>query len=97
MLLRLISASPGKPLQLVIARNGYSEAVVVTPESAMEGDKKIGRIGISVQPVEIPEDRIVNVNYGLLESLIPWYRDDLDDVCADTAYAGQDGDPGSVQ
>ena len=66
---RLISASPGKPLQLVITRNGYSEAVVVTPESAMEGDKKIGRIGISVQPVEIPEDRIVNVNYGLLESL----------------------------
>ncbi len=35
----------------------------------MDGDREIGRIGISVQPVEVPADRIVTVNYGLMESL----------------------------
>lgn len=65
---KLISASPGKPLKLVISRSGYSESVNLTPEVAMEGGQEIGRIGISVKPVEIPEDRIVNVNYGPVES-----------------------------
>lgn len=66
---RLISASPGRQLKLNISRNGYSESVFVTPETAMDGDREVGRIGISVQPVDIPEDRIVMVNYGLMESL----------------------------
>ena len=65
---KLISASPGKPLKLVISRSGYSESVNLTPEVAMEGGQEIGRIGISVKPVEVPEDRIVNVNYGPVES-----------------------------
>jgi regulator of sigma E protease len=66
---KLIAASPGKPLQLVFTRKGYSESVSITPEVALEGEQQIGRIGISVQAIEIPEDRIVNVNYGLMESL----------------------------
>ena len=66
---RLISASPGKPLQLFYLRNGYKQLATVTPEVALEDDKEIGRIGISVKPVEVPEERIVKVNYGLVESL----------------------------
>jgi regulator of sigma E protease len=66
---RLISVSPGRQLKLDISRNGYSESVFVTPETAMDGNREIGRIGISVQPVEVPADRIVMVNYGLMESL----------------------------
>ena len=66
---RLISASPGKSLQLSFSRNGLSESISITPEVAKEGEQEIGRIGISVQPVEVPEDRLVNVNYGLMESL----------------------------
>ncbi|MEA1888213.1 MAG: RIP metalloprotease RseP [Pseudomonadota bacterium] len=66
---RLISASPGRQLKLDISRNGYSESFYVTPERATDGDREIGRIGISVQPVDIPEDRIVTVDYGLMESL----------------------------
>jgi regulator of sigma E protease len=66
---RLISASPGKSLQLSFTRNGLSESISITPEVAKEGEKEIGRIGISVQPVEVPEDRLVSVDYGLLESL----------------------------
>ncbi|HEC27375.1 MAG TPA: RIP metalloprotease RseP [Gammaproteobacteria bacterium] len=66
---RLISASPGRQLKLDISRNGNPESVFVTPEKAMDGDREVGRIGISVQPVAIPEDRKVMVSYGLLESL----------------------------
>jgi len=66
---RLISASPGKSLQLSFSRNGLFESISITPEVAKEGEQEIGRIGISVQPVEVPEDRLVNVNYGLMESL----------------------------
>jgi regulator of sigma E protease len=66
---RLISASPGKSLQLSFTRNGVSESISITPEVAKVGEQEIGRIGISVQPVEVPADRLVNVNYGLMESL----------------------------
>ena len=66
---RLISASPGKPLQLAISRQGYSQTVSVTPDMAMDGNKEIGRIGISVKPVDVPEDRIVDIRYGPVESL----------------------------
>lgn len=66
---QLISDNPGKPLQIVVSRNGFFESISVIPEVAIDGDKEIGRIGISVKPIEIPEDRIVNTNYGLMESL----------------------------
>jgi len=66
---RLISASPGKPLQLAISRQGYSQTVSVTHDMAMDGNKEIGRIGISVKPVDVPEDRIVDIRYGPVESL----------------------------
>lgn len=66
---RIISASPGQQLTLDVLRNGYTESVIVVPDTVVDAGKKIGRIGISVQPVEIPEDRIVTVNYGLAESL----------------------------
>jgi len=66
---RLISVSPGRPLKLDVSRNGSPESFIVTPEAVMDGDREVGRIGISVQPVDIPEDRIVTVNYGLMESI----------------------------
>ncbi|NOY15658.1 MAG: RIP metalloprotease RseP [Gammaproteobacteria bacterium] len=66
---RLVSASPGRQLKLDITRNGYPESIFVTPEAVMDGDRELGRIGISVQPVSLPEDRRVMVNYGLMESL----------------------------
>jgi regulator of sigma E protease len=65
----LISTSPGKPLQIVVSRNSLFETISVIPEVVIDGDKEIGRIGISVKPIEIPEDRIVDINYGLLESI----------------------------
>ena len=66
---RLISASPGKSVALSYSRNGLTESIAITPDAAMEGEQKIGRIGISVQAIEVPKDRLVNVNYGLMESL----------------------------
>jgi regulator of sigma E protease len=66
---RQISASPGKSVTLSYSRNGISESINITPDVAMEGEQEIGRIGISVQAIEVPEDRLVNVNYGLMESL----------------------------
>ncbi len=66
---RLISASPGQKLRLEVSRNGYVETLFITPEKVMDGDREIGRIGISVRSVEIPEERIVTVDYGLMESL----------------------------
>ena len=66
---RLISAAPSRQLKLDVSRNGLIESIFVTPEIALDGTREIGRIGISVQPVEVPADRIVTVNYGLMESL----------------------------
>jgi regulator of sigma E protease len=67
--IRLISAAPGRQLKLDVSRNGFTESVFVTPEIVLDGTREIGRIGISVQPIDVPADRIVTVNYGLMESL----------------------------
>jgi len=65
---RIISANPGRQLRLEVLRKGSTESVTVTPDAVEDGGKEIGRIGISVQPVDVPEDRLVTVNYGLFES-----------------------------
>jgi regulator of sigma E protease len=66
---QLISASPGKSLLLSFSRNGVTDSISITPEVATVGEQKIGRIGISVQAIEVPEDRLVYVNYGPMESI----------------------------
>jgi regulator of sigma E protease len=58
---RLISASPGKSLQLSFTRNGVSESIAITPEVAKDGEQEVGRIGISVQPVEVPGSLFIEV------------------------------------
>ena len=65
---KLISASPGEPVSLVVERNGLQEELVMTPDAADINGQTIGRIGISVQPVEFPEDKLVQVDYSLPES-----------------------------
>nr|7W70_A Chain A, Zinc metalloprotease [Kangiella koreensis DSM 16069]7W70_B Chain B, Zinc metalloprotease [Kangiella koreensis DSM 16069] len=41
-----IENNPGKPLELIVARDGYQQPLVVTPE-ANERDRTIGYLGIS--------------------------------------------------
>ncbi|ACV27315.1 RIP metalloprotease RseP [Kangiella koreensis] len=57
-----IENNPGKPLELIVARDGYQQPLVVTPE-ANERDRTIGYLGIS------PAFQGYNViNYGFFES-----------------------------
>ena len=66
---KLVSARPGEPTSIEVLRDGRYEMLQMTPDAVEISGRTIGRIGISVQPVDFPEDRLVQVSYGPLESL----------------------------
>jgi len=66
----MISERAGHQVELVVENNGSERVLVVTPEAVESGDREVGRIGISVQAVEFPPERIVSVRYGPLESTL---------------------------
>jgi len=57
-----VQVHPGQPMSVLVERNGLVVALTLTPESAIENEKIIGKIGVGVQ---VPE--------GLLDSLMVDY------------------------
>ena len=68
---KTVRAEPGTPLLIEVRRDGVSlPAIAVTPESVNEGGRKIGRIGAAPRvDRSVLEEMIVEVRYGVLESL----------------------------
>ena len=70
-LVSAIRASPGKPIELEIDREGRAVPTLrLVPDSADEGGKVVGKVGIGprVDPAQV-ERLMVDVRYGPLESL----------------------------
>jgi regulator of sigma E protease len=69
-LVLLIRARPGKPISLLVERDGSSNALEVTPDSVTAGDARIGRIGAApLIPPSHTEKMLIRVQHGPLESL----------------------------
>lgn len=69
-LVERVKASPGKPLEIKVRRNGEQLYFRVTPDSVAQGDKQIGRIGVTPKIDRAQFDAVrVNVRYGVFESV----------------------------
>ncbi|HYN11072.1 MAG TPA: RIP metalloprotease RseP [Burkholderiales bacterium] len=69
-LVATVRANPGKPLRLVVERDGATRSVEVVPDEVSSGDARIGRIGAAPQvPPSHAEKMLVRVQHGPLESL----------------------------
>jgi regulator of sigma E protease len=69
-LVAAIRARPGKPLALLVERNGSTSAMEVVPDSVASGDTRIGRIGAApFIPPSHAEKMLVRVQYGFFGSL----------------------------
>ena len=71
-MVKTVRSQPGVPLVFEIRRNGMLQpAIPITPEVVLENGQKIGRIGAAprVDPSALA-GMIVEVRYGLLESLV---------------------------
>lgn len=70
-LVAAIRASPGKPLELEIDRDGRAVPTLrLVPDSAEEGGQVVGKVGIGPQVDRAQVERLmVDVRYGPLESL----------------------------
>lgn len=66
----LISRNPGKPVSVVVERDGVRRTLEVVPDSVAQGDRVIGRINIRPQLTEIPPDMRVKVRYGFGAALV---------------------------
>ena len=66
----LVSAAPGRALQLQVSRAGAAHRLTVTPEPKQEAGKTLGRIGAAPKMDEAVLKRLITeVHYGALESV----------------------------
>jgi regulator of sigma E protease len=69
-LVNAVRAQPGKPLALVVEREGRARTVEVVPEAVAAGETRIGRIGAAPHiPASHAEAMLVRVQHGPIESL----------------------------
>jgi len=65
----VVSASPGRPLPILVQRNGTHVMLDVTPAAVEQDGRTIGRIQIRPQMVELPPDMRVRMRLGPLVAL----------------------------
>lgn len=69
-LVKAIRAHPGTVLQLAVEREGARLRIDVLPDSIVENEARVGRIGAAPRIPEADSERIVvRVRYGLLDSV----------------------------
>ena len=69
-LVSAVRAAPGKPLALVVEREGGTRTVEVVPDAVTAGEARIGRIGAAPHiPASHAEAMLVRVQHGPIESL----------------------------
>ena len=66
-----VAANPGRTLAIVVDRHGRQVELQATPDSAGEGDARIGRLGVEAGPQlrQEYERMTTTVRYGVLESI----------------------------
>jgi regulator of sigma E protease len=71
VLVNAVRARPGKPLGLLVERDGTTREVEVIPAEVMAGEARIGRIGAAPYiPAVHAEAMLIRVHYGPLDSLV---------------------------
>lgn len=68
-LVEAVQPLAGKETTVVLERDGERREVELRPEAVETGEGTIGRIGISPQPVSLPEEYRVHLSYGPVESV----------------------------
>ncbi|EAT12164.1 sigma E protease regulator RseP [Bermanella marisrubri] len=69
-LVEIIKSNPNQPVDLIIARDGNEQPLMLIPGSKQLSDEQqIGFAGIAVKQPELPQDFIVRNTYGLIESI----------------------------
>ena len=64
-----IAGSPERRLTLTIERNGALRVIELTPQAVERNGQRIGRIGVSVRPPELPPEMRVTLRYNPLIAL----------------------------
>ncbi|HEU4709748.1 MAG TPA: RIP metalloprotease RseP, partial [Methylophilaceae bacterium] len=70
-LVNIVRDNPGRALALQVQRDGRQLSLTVTPDTAKEGDKKVGRIGAAYHMSQKELDRLlVTVKYDPFSALV---------------------------
>ncbi|WP_159565839.1 sigma E protease regulator RseP [Budvicia diplopodorum] len=74
---RLITNSPGKPIELIIERNGVSHSLLMTPDvKVLDDGTQRGFAGISPKVIPLSDEYKVNRQYGVFQA-IPQATDEI--------------------
>jgi len=69
----VIRSHPGKPLDLLVKRDGLDIELVITPDAVTDNGKTFGQIGAMVSPevLEYPPEYVRQVSYSLVGAIVP--------------------------
>lgn len=74
-LVDLIQSSAGKTLDFTVERGAQRVSILVTPGERFDEERgSVGYIGAGVQPIEWPEEYLVNLQQGPIEALISGFE-----------------------
>jgi regulator of sigma E protease len=65
-----VRARPGRPIAVVVVRDGQSLSLEMTPRSVVEGEQVYGQVGMAARGVEWPEEYRREVRFGPLQALV---------------------------
>jgi len=65
-----VRARPGRPMSVVVERDGQPFSLEMTPRSMVEGEQVYGQVGMAAAGVEWPEEYRREVRFGPLQSLV---------------------------
>jgi len=88
-LIKLVSARAGQKSVFQIVRSGTTLELPVTVSEAVDGGQKVGRIGISHQASQIPENMKVMQKYGVFGAVKPAIIKTWDACMLDFKVIGQ--------
>jgi len=61
---------PGESLQVSLEREGQELSIILIPELLEESGQRFGRVGVGVQPYEIPENMIRSYSYSIAGAFV---------------------------
>lgn len=68
-LTKLVQPAAGKPLDIVLERDGAEFSISVTPEAVPVGDKQLGRLGVQRPAIPYLDEQIVTISKSPLAAL----------------------------
>ncbi|MBE9516025.1 MAG: RIP metalloprotease RseP [Proteobacteria bacterium] len=69
-LVKTVASNAGKEISIVVINNNVKRKLLITPDEVKTDKRNYGRINIRVDVPEFPKDKLVDIEYTVLQSIV---------------------------